>query len=90
MEADVNIHHGNLPEKLKINLLILQMKKLCLHLDLVTEVDGQLMKKGGGSWQTSHSRVEFPAEKMIPQLIKGHDRVPPTVYDSATGFFLHR
>jgi hypothetical protein len=65
-----------------------QLKKLSLHLDLITEIDGQLMKKGGGSWQ-SQSKPEFAAEKMIPQLIKGHDRAYPTKYDTGSGFFLH-
>jgi hypothetical protein len=66
-----------------------QLKKLSLHLDLITEIDGQLMKKGGGSWQSQSVKPEFATEKMIPQLIKGHDRAYPTKYDTGSGFFLH-
>lgn len=90
IEADVNVLIGDKLPPNKSDLLVFQLKKLCLNLDLVTEIDGQLMKKGSGSWQSSESRAEFPAEKMIPLLIKGHDRVPPNKFDAATGFFLHR
>ena len=91
VEAQVNVLHGELDVKHKIDLLSIQLKTLLMHLDLLTEVDGQLAKKGKGSWQSSsQSSVEFPAEKMVPQLIKGHDRIPPTQFDAATGFFLHR
>lgn len=47
------------------------------------------MKKGGGSWQSQSVKPEFATEKMIPQLIKGHDRAYPTKYDTGSGFFLH-
>ena len=65
------------------------MKNLSLNLlDLVTEIDGQLLRKEAGSWQ-SQATPEFSPGKMIPQLIKGHDRTLPTKYDAASGFFLH-
>lgn len=73
----------------KAQLLTFQLKKLCLHLDIVTEIDAQLVKKEQGGWQTQNE-VEFRPEKMIPQLIKGHDRLLPTQYEPNTGFFLHR
>ncbi|XP_046648108.1 THO complex subunit 5 homolog [Daphnia pulicaria] len=88
IEAEVNVPSTELPPQHKVDLLTVQLKKLSLHLDLITEIDGQLMKKGGGSWQ-SQSKPEFAAEKMIPQLIKGHDRAYPTKYDTGSGFFLH-
>ena len=46
------------------------------------------MKKGGGSLQ-SQGKPEFAAEKMVPQLIKGHERVQPNHYQTGSGFFLH-
>jgi hypothetical protein len=79
----------DLPSENKIDLLTVQLKKLALHLDVITEIDGQLMQKGSSSWQTHHN-PEFVASKMIPQLLKGHDRITPTKFDATTGFFLHR
>lgn len=89
IEAEVNVSINEIPPQHKIDILIVQLKKLTLHLDLITEIDGQLMKRGGGSWQ-SQAKPEFSAEKMIPQLIKGHDRTFPTKYDAGSGFFLHQ
>lgn len=73
----------------KAFLLPFLLKKLCLHLDLITEIDSHLVKKEQGGWQ-AESEAEFRPEKMIPQLIKGHNRLLPTKYESNTGFFLHR
>jgi len=89
IESEVNLFCEDLPLENKIDLLTIQLKKLALHLDLVTEIDGMLLQKGSSSWQ-SQTKPDFAASKMIPQLLKGHDRVTPTKFDATTGFFLHR
>lgn len=89
MEAEVNVFHEELSPGNKIDLIAEQLKRLTLALDLITEVDGQLLMRGRGSKQTLLN-PEFPAEKMVPQLVKGHDRAKPFLYDQKTAFFLHR
>ena len=90
MEAELNVYCEELPSAHKTDLLAEQLKRLTLLLDLLTEIDGMLLSKGRGSRQSLSQSVEFPAEKMIPHLIKGHDRTKPLSYDPKTNFFLHR
>ena len=90
MEAEVNVFYEELPSAHKNDLLAEQLKKLCLQLDLLTEIDGQLLTKSRGSCQFQLGKPEYPTEKMIPILIKGHDRCRPFKYDAKTQFFLHR
>ena len=85
----MNVFHEELSPGNKIDLIAEQLKRLTLALDLITEVDGQLLMRGRGSKQTLLN-PEFPAEKMVPQLVKGHDRAKPFLYDQKTAFFLHR
>ena len=95
MEAEVNVFYKELPSAHKIDLLADQLRRLALQLDLLTEIDGQLLSQGRGSRQVLASapasqKPEYPAEKMIPQLIKGRDRARPLKYDAKTQFYLHR
>jgi len=89
MEAEVNLFMEDLPAEHKIDLLTMQLKKLGFCLDLITEVDGKSLTNASGSWQ-SKSKPEFVSDKIIPQLLKGHDRTMPLKYDAKTGFVLHR
>jgi len=88
IEAEVNLYGADVPEQHKIELLPLQLKKLSLCLDLITEIDGKSLNVGSGSWQ-SRSKPEFGTDKIIPQLLKGHDRTMPLKYEAKTGFVLH-
>lgn len=88
MEAEVNLFMEDLLAQPKINLLTVQLKKLGFYLDLITEIDGKSLTTASGSWQ-SRSKPEFTTDKIIPQLLKGHDRTMPLKFDTKTGFVLH-
>ncbi|XP_072164006.1 THO complex subunit 5 homolog [Diadema setosum] len=87
MEAEVNIHFGELIGKNTVNhLLTNQLQRLLMCLDVFLETQG-----GRRRDQTaSHQQGEFVAEKMYTRMTRGRNRSKPYKYNSLQGYFMQR
>nr|XP_054749102.1 THO complex subunit 5 homolog A-like [Lytechinus pictus] len=90
MEAELNIHYGELIGKKTVNYLItnqLQRVLMCLDVYLETQQGRRRDQQGAGS---TEGPSEFVMEKMYTRVTRGRNRSKPFKYNSLQGYFMQR
>ncbi|XP_798236.2 THO complex subunit 5 homolog A isoform X2 [Strongylocentrotus purpuratus] len=90
MEAELNIHYGELIGKTTVNHLMtnqLQRVLMCLDVYLETQQGRRRDEQAVGG---TEGPTEFVMEKMYTRVTRGRNRSKPFKYNSLQGYFMQR